>query len=70
MRLDGECDWTAGIPACNIVASAMSAVHLVESASFDAAEATALQAGMPAVQSHPPPFHPLHPCKKKSSYGI
>ncbi|PYS98701.1 MAG: hypothetical protein DMF63_15040 [Acidobacteria bacterium] len=37
----------------------MSAKHekaqqLVESESFDAAEATALQAGTPAFQSHPP----------------
>ena len=28
----------------------------VESATFDAAEATALQAGTPAFQSHPPPI--------------
>ena len=47
---DGGCDWTAGILAC------MSAKHEntptgLRTAKFDAAEATALQARMPAVQS-------------------
>jgi len=50
---DGGCDWNAGVPAC------MSAKHEkgardIESAWFYAAEDTALQAGTPAFQSHPP----------------
>ena len=63
---DGGCDWNAGVPACNIAASAMSndsdsTAYRAEKAlsdlrveNFDAAEATALQAGTPAFQSHPP----------------
>src|SRR5213592_2259797 len=45
-------DWSAGIPACMSVASTRKSIR--GSVRFDAAEATALQARMPAVQSHPP----------------
>jgi len=45
-------DWTAGILACMSVASTRKGQFKVLNV-FDAAEATALQAGMPAVQSIP-----------------
>jgi len=47
---DGGCDWTAGIPAC-MSAKHEKAPRQSRAEKFDAAEATALQARMPAVQS-------------------
>jgi len=48
--IDGECDWTAGILACNAVASAASD-PLMNSKRRFRVEATLMQARMPAVQS-------------------
>ena len=47
---EGECDWTAGILACMSVTSTRRKIR--GATGLDAAEATALQAGMPALQSH------------------
>ena len=54
MRLDrsvGGCDWIAGVPACNAVASAASNLSALTSLSAFSCFAL-MQAGMPAVQSH------------------
>jgi hypothetical protein len=49
----GGCDWNAGVLAC-MSAKHEKALSYLRSEKFDAAEATALQAGTPAFQSHPP----------------
>jgi len=49
---DGGCDWNAGVPAC-MSAKHEKAISDLRLERLDAAEATALQAGTPAFQSHP-----------------
>ena len=46
----GGCDWTAGILACNAVASSASNLSVLRSGSFFSCFAL-MQARMPAVQS-------------------
>ena len=50
---DGGRDWNAGVPAC-MSAKHEKALSYLIAERFDAAEATALQAGRTAFQSHPP----------------
>jgi hypothetical protein len=50
-RLELNCDWSAGIPACNVAASAASNDY--DSGGVVVFSCFALmQAGMPALQSH------------------
>ncbi|PYT00679.1 MAG: hypothetical protein DMF63_06475 [Acidobacteria bacterium] len=46
-----DTDWTAGIPACHARLPWRAALRLSNQNLLYAVEATALQAGMPAVQS-------------------
>ena len=50
---DGGRDWNAGVLAC-MSAKHEKALGDLRTVRFDAAEATALQAGRTAFQSHPP----------------